>query len=157
MNNEALLTGTRSLYIFILGATEIEQVNKMFRLLGTPDETSWPGFGRLPHAKSFGFTKYPSRLAENFPLMTIHGMNLLKSLLCYSPNQRISAKEALNHAYFVTELPRPKDPSEFPEWESNSTRKKGSGETESQKLLEEEMRRELGAHVMGTTAFKLKY
>lgn len=30
------------------GRTELEQLDKMFKLLGTPSEKIWPGFNRLP-------------------------------------------------------------------------------------------------------------
>ncbi|PSS07693.1 Cyclin-dependent kinase [Actinidia chinensis var. chinensis] len=33
------------------GKTEVEQLDKIFRILGTPNETIWPGFFNLPGAK----------------------------------------------------------------------------------------------------------
>ncbi|KAK1384690.1 hypothetical protein POM88_022425 [Heracleum sosnowskyi] len=37
------------------GDNEIKQIDKIFRMLGTPNETSWPGFSELPGAKASGF------------------------------------------------------------------------------------------------------
>ncbi|KAG4393470.1 hypothetical protein GLYMA_03G088151v4 [Glycine max] len=33
------------------GKTEFEQLDKIFRILGTPNETIWPGFSKLPRVK----------------------------------------------------------------------------------------------------------
>jgi cell division cycle 2-like protein len=49
-------------------------------------------------------------------------MDLLCRLLTYDPEKRISAEEALKHAYF-SESPLPKDSSLFPTFPS-----KGAGE-----------------------------
>ena len=35
-----------------LGDSEIDQLFRIFRTLGTPDETSWPGISKLPDFKS---------------------------------------------------------------------------------------------------------
>ncbi|KAI8971470.1 kinase-like domain-containing protein, partial [Mycotypha africana] len=42
LNNEPLLPGR----------SEIDQLDKIFKLLGTPTEEIWPGFSELPHAKN---------------------------------------------------------------------------------------------------------
>ncbi|XP_050879274.1 cyclin-dependent kinase G-2 isoform X3 [Lathyrus oleraceus] len=34
------------------GRTEFDQLNKIFRILGTPNETIWPGFSKLPLVKA---------------------------------------------------------------------------------------------------------
>ncbi|KAK1384655.1 hypothetical protein POM88_022390 [Heracleum sosnowskyi] len=43
------------------GDNEIKQIDKIFRMLGTPNETSWPGFSELPEAKA-RFVKQPDNL-----------------------------------------------------------------------------------------------
>jgi hypothetical protein len=54
--------------------------------LGSPDETSWPGFSDLPNAKTINFIKQPKcNLSQKFPYLGEMGMDLLKSLLCYNP------------------------------------------------------------------------
>ena len=37
------------------GKSEFEQLDKMFRLLGTPKVEHWPGVLELPHVKKFHF------------------------------------------------------------------------------------------------------
>jgi cell division cycle 2-like protein len=41
------------------GNGEIDQLNKMFQLLGTPNESIWPGYSQLPSAKTFQFVNQP--------------------------------------------------------------------------------------------------
>ncbi|KAI8998353.1 kinase-like domain-containing protein [Gaertneriomyces semiglobifer] len=105
------------------GRGEIDQLKKIFQLLGTPNERIWPDMEELPGAKSFKFTGSPkSLLRKRFPYLTEHGLDLLSRLLTYDPKQRITAEEALRHPYF-SESPKPKDPSLFPTFPS-----KGAGE-----------------------------
>ncbi|CAO0797791.1 unnamed protein product [Mucor circinelloides] len=42
LNNEALLPGR----------SEIDQLDRIFKLLGSPTEEIWPGYSQLPHAKN---------------------------------------------------------------------------------------------------------
>ncbi|KAJ3220395.1 Cyclin-dependent kinase 11A [Dinochytrium kinnereticum] len=41
------------------GRSEIDQLNKIFKLLGTPNEKIWPGFMDLPAAKAVTFVNQP--------------------------------------------------------------------------------------------------
>ncbi|ORX90494.1 Pkinase-domain-containing protein [Basidiobolus meristosporus CBS 931.73] len=105
------------------GRGEIEQLDKIFRLLGMPNEKIWPGFSNLPHAQNITFVNQPyNNLRNRFPYVTESGLDLLSKLLTYDPEKRITAEEALQHPYFK-ESPLPKDPSMFPTWPS-----KGAGE-----------------------------
>ena len=93
------------------GKNEIDQLTKMFELLGVPTEETWPGFRRLPNAKSLTFPKTAgttgSLLRSRFPLLTNAGVDLLDGLLRMDPARRTSAESALEHPFFVEE-PRPK-------------------------------------------------
>ncbi|ORZ18791.1 kinase-like domain-containing protein [Absidia repens] len=107
----------------VAGRSEIDQVDKIFKLLGMPDEKRWPGFKDLPHANNIAFVDQPyTTIRSRFPYLTEAGMDLMMKLLCYDPEQRITAEQALKHPYF-SESPLPKDPALFPSWPS-----KGSGE-----------------------------
>ncbi|XP_012893229.1 PREDICTED: cyclin-dependent kinase 3 isoform X2 [Dipodomys ordii] len=87
------------------GDSEIDQLFHIFRTLGTPNETTWPGVTQLPDYKS-SFPKWPSRrLEEIVPNMEPKGKDLLMQLLQYDPSQRISAKMALAHPYFLSTEP----------------------------------------------------
>ncbi len=52
------------------GKVEMEQLEKMFRLLGTPKLSEWPEFTELPHAKRWDFLKkqYPYVICKFFYL-----------------------------------------------------------------------------------------
>ncbi|TKW40133.1 hypothetical protein SEVIR_1G226300v4 [Setaria viridis] len=97
------------------GKNEIGQLDKIFRILGTPNEERWPGYSKLPGAKG-KFVKQPyNRLRERFPPVSFTGgltlseagFELLTRLLTYDPEKRISADDALNHEWF-REVPLPK-------------------------------------------------
>ncbi|CAG8711228.1 26137_t:CDS:2, partial [Dentiscutata erythropus] len=84
----------------LLGDSEIDQLFKIFGILGTPDEHLWPGIRQLPNFKIIFpiWRRYP--LDQIFPWMGYDAINLLEKLLIYVPSQRIAAKMALRHTYF---------------------------------------------------------
>ncbi|KAF7357037.1 Protein kinase domain-containing protein [Mycena venus] len=82
------------------GDSEIDQIFKIFRILGTPNEESWPGVQGLSDYKTT-FPQWSSQeLARVVPTLDKHGIDLLQATLTYNPAKRISAKRALTHAYF---------------------------------------------------------
>jgi cell division cycle 2-like protein len=66
--------------------------------------------------------KHNSTLEKKFPYLSNNGLDLMRSFLCYNPEERITAEEAMKHPFF-TEQPLPKDPSLFPSFPSKSNRK----------------------------------
>ncbi|XP_020107019.1 cyclin-dependent kinase G-2 [Ananas comosus] len=103
------------------GKTEFDQLDKIFRTLGTPNEKIWPGFAKLPHVKA-NFVKQPyNRLREKFPPTSFSGrpslseagFDLLNKLLTYDPEKRITAEAALKHDWF-REVPLPKSKDFMP-------------------------------------------
>ena len=82
------------------GDSEIDMIFKIFQLLGTPNEGTWPGVNALPDF-SEAFPKWPRQLlTKKCPALETPGLELLKLLLTYNPAQRVSAKKALQHPYF---------------------------------------------------------
>lgn len=84
------------------GDSEIDELFRIFRTLGTPTEQMWPGVTSLPDYKS-SFPKWPAnKVARVVPSMAKdpHAVDLLTQMLHYDPVKRISAKAALNHPYF---------------------------------------------------------
>lgn len=105
------------------GKTEIDQLDKIFSLLGYPAvDNSLRQQERL--LASFPSSKYQGRSASfsirammsKFDVdLSEAGMDLLLRCLEMDPKKRISAKEALSHEFF-REQPLPCDPSLFPSW-----------------------------------------
>lgn len=66
------------------------------------------------------FTEFPvSQIRNRFGMLSELGQNLLQRFLTYDPAQRITAEDALQHAYF-NEAPLPIDPAMFPTWPAKS-------------------------------------
>mmetsp|Transcript_33035 Transcript_33035/g.58189 ORF Transcript_33035/g.58189 Transcript_33035/m.58189 type:complete len:303 (+) Transcript_33035:161-1069(+) len=93
----AELTTKRPLFT---GDSEIDQLFKIFRILGTPTEETFPSIVNYPDYKP----TYPrwagTGLATHVPLLDDKGKELLSRMICYDPRKRISAREAMQHAYF---------------------------------------------------------
>ncbi|XP_042264834.1 cyclin-dependent kinase 11B isoform X2 [Thunnus maccoyii] len=103
------------------GKSEIDQINKIFKDLGSPSEKIWPGYSELPAVKKMTFTEYPyNNLRKRFgALLSDQGFDLMNKFLTYCPSKRILSDEALKHEYF-RETPLPIDPSMFPTWPAKS-------------------------------------
>merc|ERR1712002_484797 len=85
------------------GKSEVDELNKIFKLLGTPSEKIWPGYKALPGVRSMKFVDFPvSKLRAKFPerMLSESGLTLLKKLVTYDPKRRVSCEEALRDEYF---------------------------------------------------------
>lgn len=89
---------------------EISQLEKIYAILGTPNKAEWPGLVDMPwfellrpgHRKSNVFAeKYKDKLPAA-------GFDLLAAMFQYDPAKRPSATEVLEHPYFTTEAPSPR-------------------------------------------------
>uniref|UniRef100_A0A0X3PVC9 Cyclin-dependent kinase 1 n=1 Tax=Schistocephalus solidus TaxID=70667 RepID=A0A0X3PVC9_SCHSO len=87
------------------GDSEIDQIFRIFRALGTPSEEVWSGVTSLPEFQKKTFpTWQDSKLTENEKMqktMGSTGLELLKAMLIYEPARRINVREALLHSYFA--------------------------------------------------------
>jgi len=82
------------------GDSEIDELFKIFRLLGTPCEQTWPGVSQFPDYKPT-FPQWPAqKFSAIVPDLDPLGLDLLSKMLCYEPHKRISAQGALAHPYF---------------------------------------------------------
>jgi cyclin-dependent kinase 1 len=83
------------------GDSEIDQLFKIFRQLGSPTEEMWAGVNQLQDWNT-AFPKWRKvPFAKNVTDHLDHlGLDLLERFLAYSPKDRITAKESLNHPYF---------------------------------------------------------
>eukprot|EP00048_Salpingoeca_helianthica_P010785 m.154818 g.154818 ORF g.154818 m.154818 type:complete len:926 (+) comp15138_c7_seq1:56-2833(+) len=83
--------------------TELEQLEAVFRLCGSPTPETWPGVAALPHYATCRVRKdYPRRIAEQFASLPPDALNLLDRLLALDPDRRLSAAAALKHPFLAT-------------------------------------------------------
>uniref|UniRef100_A0A8R7UAZ2 [RNA-polymerase]-subunit kinase n=1 Tax=Triticum urartu TaxID=4572 RepID=A0A8R7UAZ2_TRIUA len=90
-----------------LGDDDDDQLWSIFRVLGVPDESTWPGFTSLPHTAE-ALRLLPaghnhSRLRDLFPeeKLSEEGFQVLQGLLTCNPDKRLTAAAALKHPWFA--------------------------------------------------------
>ncbi|XP_075232278.1 cyclin-dependent kinase 2-like [Lycorma delicatula] len=82
------------------GDSEIDQIFRIFRTLGTPDEKVWPGVSQLPDYKPL-FPRWDTQeVSQIVPNLGKNGEDLFEKMVTYDPSKRITAKNALNHTFF---------------------------------------------------------
>lgn len=84
------------------GDSEIDEIFKIFKTLGTPNEPAWPGVTQLPDYKATFPQWRKKNLRTVVPTLDANGSELLKEMLIYNPAERISAKRALMSPYFTS-------------------------------------------------------
>jgi len=80
---------------------EIDQLKRIFRILGTPSESNWPEAFKLQDWNPDKFEVYqPQSLSKYITKLDNNGLDLLGKMLMMNPERRISLTGALNHPYF---------------------------------------------------------
>ncbi|RKP13259.1 protein serine/threonine kinase [Piptocephalis cylindrospora] len=86
------------------GSSVSDELLRIFRLLGTPTEATWPEVSKLPDyaARTAEIPSFPPQAVEKYVAKCEpEASNLLRALLTYIPRARISAATALSHPYFA--------------------------------------------------------
>jgi len=84
------------------GSDVDDQLRRVFRLLGTPTNQSWPGVQKLPDYKLFPSYPCNPNWSVILPNMSKVGHDLLSKLIDCNPSERLTADVALRHPYFNT-------------------------------------------------------
>ncbi|KAL7593602.1 hypothetical protein Lser_V15G32997 [Lactuca serriola] len=90
------------------GTSDIDQLSRIFTVLGNLNEEIWPGCTQLPDYKiiSFGKVENPSGLASCLVNRSQDEISLVEKLLCFDPAGRAAAMELL-HDKYLNEEPGP--------------------------------------------------
>ncbi|XP_057969709.1 cyclin-dependent kinase F-1 [Malania oleifera] len=96
------------------GTSDIDQLSRIFNVLGNLDEELWPDCLKLPDYKSisFGKTENPSGLEACLPDRSPDEILIIKKLVCFDPANRATAMELL-HDKYLNEEPLPVPISEL--------------------------------------------
>lgn len=85
------------------GDSELDQIFKIFKVLGTPTELDWPGVKKCKNyqSQSPAYQKTSLMVVIGEGLLSTTGLDLLERMLIYDPLKRITAKSALEHPFFA--------------------------------------------------------
>nr|UXY87877.1 cyclin-dependent kinase-like 2 [Cryptomonas curvata] len=90
--------------VLLPGRSELDQLNRIFSLLGTPNLCLWENFDHLCKLNKINFPVQSfNNLSKRFRnQLNIFGIDLLNRFFTYDPLKRITAKAALKHPYFAS-------------------------------------------------------
>ena len=92
------------------GISDHDQLVRIFKVLGTPNEETWPSLKDMPEYR-WDLPQFEGReMRELIPKLEPDGLDLITRLLQYEPSRRITAQAALQHAYFSDVDPKLRDP-----------------------------------------------
>jgi len=140
------------------GRTELETLQKIFKLCGTPTFETWSEMCNLPMIKNRGvkFVEQLPSWREVFSAPKAHysnrtalsdlGLDLLKRLLDPNPTTRITAQKALNHEWFSLEKPHPQRITFMPTVPDTNSRVRHGGKNPDRSLNTEDIRNRMEFH-----------
>ncbi|KAI9766779.1 MAG: serine/threonine protein kinase, CMGC, CDC2/CDK sub [Geoglossum simile] len=103
----------------LAGKSDVNQLQMIFELVGTPTEETMPGWNELPGCEGVkDFKPQPGNLAQQFRAQGSSAISLLSDLMKLDWRKRINAIDALKHPYFGNN-PRPARPEDIPRFEDS--------------------------------------
>jgi protein kinase len=83
------------------GTSETDQIYKIFGILGTPNQKTWPDGIKFANRIGIRFpTAVPTGIASVLPHISPVALSLLTDMLRFDPARRPSAAQALQHEWF---------------------------------------------------------
>ena len=94
---------------------EINQLDKIYNVLGTPTRGEWPGLVDMAWFELLRPTeRKPNTFVEKYQeRLTPDAFELLQAMFMYDPSKRPTAGDVLEHPYFMTEEPSPRQAIEY--------------------------------------------
>ncbi|KAF1928425.1 Pkinase-domain-containing protein [Didymella exigua CBS 183.55] len=133
---------------------EINQLDKIYNILGTPTKEDWPGIVDMQWSNLLRPTeRKPSTFEERYrDRLSPMAFELLQAMFLYDPLARPTAADVLEHPFFASEQPQPKRAEalkalegDWHEFESKALRKeKGKADKEARRVAREESKKEEG-------------
>ena len=83
------------------GKSELDQIYKLWAVLGSPSKTIWPEGHKLALNMDFEFPKFQETALDTIiKNASAEAIVLMKQMLKYNPEERPTASEWLQHSYF---------------------------------------------------------
>ncbi|KAL2054359.1 hypothetical protein ABVK25_005500 [Lepraria finkii] len=142
---------------------EINQLDKIYNVLGTPTRGEWPGLVDMAWFELLRPTeRKPNTFVEKYQeRLTPDAFELLQAMFMYDPSKRPTAGDVLEHPYFMTEEPSPRQAIELKdlegdwhEFESKALRKENERKNQEARRavrLEEHEREKAKRRASGST------
>ncbi|KAL8738068.1 MAG: hypothetical protein Q9181_001092 [Wetmoreana brouardii] len=94
---------------------EINQLDKIYNVLGTPTRSEWPGLVDMAWFELLRpLERKQNTFAEKYQeSLTPAAFELLQAMFLYDPAKRPTASDVLEHPYFTTEEPAPRQAIEY--------------------------------------------
>lgn len=85
------------------GSTNEDQIALIWKILGTPTESTWPGVSQLSEYKpEIWAVETRQEWATQLPRLDSAGLELIEMMLQCDPSQRVGALDAMAHRYFAS-------------------------------------------------------
>lgn len=122
---------------------EINQLDKIYNVLGTPTVEEWPSITDMQWFELLRPTeRKASTFAEKYKdRVTPAAFDLLSAMFLYDPSARPSASDVLEHPYFTTEQPAPKRAEALKELEGDWHELESKALRKEKEKLDKEARR----------------
>ncbi|KAF8667936.1 hypothetical protein HU200_052564 [Digitaria exilis] len=87
------------------GISDIDQISRVISVLGDITEETFPGCSNLPDYNKIFFSKVQKSMGLEacLPNKSPSEVSIIKKLICYDPEKRVSAADLLNDPYFTEE------------------------------------------------------
>eukprot|EP01016_Furgasonia_blochmanni_P051987 TRINITY_DN8249_c0_g1_i1.p1 TRINITY_DN8249_c0_g1~~TRINITY_DN8249_c0_g1_i1.p1 ORF type:complete len:370 (+),score=43.04 TRINITY_DN8249_c0_g1_i1:1221-2330(+) len=90
------------------GNSEVDQMDKICAVLGTPNPEEWPEGYKLASQAGYKFPRYPPQsLKKLIPNASDEALELIRDMLKYNPAARPTVSQALQYPYFQCRIPIP--------------------------------------------------